>query len=180
MKFIYKNIFLILLLVFSFSLPFCKEKKTFKSQENIIKYKEPLIRANKSLLENDIREINSFCKRKKWDISETQTGLRYSIYKKGKGIKAETGKIATIRYKVSLLNGRLCYSSDSLGLKSIKIGYEPIEKGLLEGILLMHEGDKAHLILHPGLAYGLIGDEKRIPPRSTIVYDVELVAVTDN
>jgi FKBP-type peptidyl-prolyl cis-trans isomerase len=43
----------------------------------------------------------------------------------------------------------------------------------------MHVGDKARLILPPHLAHGLLGDENRIPARSIIVYEIELLDITN-
>ncbi len=40
---------------------------------------------------------------------------------------------------------------------------------------MMREGEKARFIIPPHLAYGLLGDEKQIPARSIIVYEVELL-----
>jgi FKBP-type peptidyl-prolyl cis-trans isomerase len=59
------------------------------------------------------------------------------------------------------------------------VGKGGVESGLEEGILLLHEGDKARFVLAPHLAHGLIGDENRIPPRSIIIYYIELLAVYD-
>jgi len=46
---------------------------------------------------------------------------------------------------------------------------------LEEGLLLLHQGDKAKFIIPSHLAYGLLGDQKQIPPGATLVYDVELI-----
>ena len=45
--------------------------------------------------------------------------------------------------------------------------------------MLLKEGDAARFILPPYLAFGLLGDENKIPPRSTIVYNVEMLKLTD-
>jgi FKBP-type peptidyl-prolyl cis-trans isomerase len=55
-----------------------------------------------------------------------------------------------------------------------------VESGLEEGILLLQEGDKARFIMPPHLAHGLIGDRDKIPARATIIYDLELVSLSDN
>jgi len=52
-----------------------------------------------------------------------------------------------------------------------------VETGLHEGVKLMHVGEKATMILPSHLAYGLIGDEKRIPPRASVLYELELLSV---
>ncbi len=112
-------------------------------------------------------------------MTTSGTGLWYQIYQKGNGAPAKTGKMASINYKVWLLDGTLCYSSDSLGMKKFRIGKGGVEKGLEEGILLMRVGDKARFIMPPHLADGLIGDQDKIPPRSIILYEVELVQISD-
>ena len=140
---------------------------------------ETLLRINKYLVGKDADIIRGYLKRRNWTMNTSPTGLWYMIYRKGNGAPAKTGKEATINYKVWLLDGTLCYSSDSLGQKKFRIGKGGVEKGLEEGILLLHVGDKARFIMPPHLADGLIGDEDRIPPRSIILYDLELVNISD-
>jgi FKBP-type peptidyl-prolyl cis-trans isomerase len=41
----------------------------------------------------------------------------------------------------------------------------------------MKAGDKARLLVPKHLAYGLLGDDKRIPANSILFYDVELLSV---
>lgn len=99
------------------------------------------------------------------------------VYEKGSGSKAKKGKIATINAKISLLDGTVCYKTDSLHPKVFKIGRGGVESGLEEGMLLLNQGDKARLILPPYMAHGLLGDEDKIPPRSTIVYELEVLKI---
>ena len=70
-----------------------------------------------------------------------------------------------------------CYNSDKDGLKLIELGKAEVESGLEEGILLMKVGDKAKLVIPSHLAFGLLGDENKIPKRATLIYDVELVEI---
>jgi FKBP-type peptidyl-prolyl cis-trans isomerase len=99
------------------------------------------------------------------------------IYKHGNGRKAIENKIAVYQYEVRLINGTFCYSSDKDGPKEVKLGHGEIERGLEEGILLMKIGDRAKFIVPSHLAFGLLGDQARIPPGATLVYDVELLKV---
>jgi FKBP-type peptidyl-prolyl cis-trans isomerase len=39
----------------------------------------------------------------------------------------------------------------------------------------MNVGDRAKFIVPSHLAFGLLGDQKMIPPQATLVYDVELI-----
>lgn len=157
----------------------CSGRQT-KEVDSSKAYKpDELVRVNKYLVGKDADIIKGYLKRRDWNMTVTSTGLWYMIYEKGSGAAAESGKMASIKYKVWLLDGTLCYSSDDLGLKKFRIGKGGVEKGLEEGILLMHVGDKARFIMPPHLALGLVGDEDKIPPRSIILYEVELVQITD-
>lgn len=168
--------FLYILLITLFS---CSDDRKNHPEEKKANLKESLIRINKYLIEKDAEAIESYVKRRNWNMTVTETGLWYMIYKKGSGKKAEKEKIATLYYKVNLLDGTLCYSSDSLNPKRFKIGQGGVESGLEEGILFLRQGDKARFIIPPHLAHGLLGDEDKIPPRSIIIYDIELLHISD-
>lgn len=139
------------------------------------KYNDQLVNVNKGMVEKESEEIESYIKRHSWEMKNTGTGLRYLIYENGNGELAATGKIAVIKFKVNLLNGTECYSSDKSGPKEFKIGTGGVESGLEEGIKLLKVGDKAKFIFPPHLAHGLTGDDDKIPSRATLVYDVELI-----
>ena len=110
-------------------------------------------------------------------MTKTGSGLRYLIYKKGNGEKAEVGKKVKISYEVRLINGTLIYSSKDTGPKEFIIGKSNAETGLEEALLLMRVGDRAKLIIPSHLAYGLHGDDNKIPKRATLIYDLELLSV---
>jgi FKBP-type peptidyl-prolyl cis-trans isomerase len=136
---------------------------------------DSLVNYNRGVVLTEDQQISDFVARHTWKMNNTGTGLRYMIFIKGKGVKAEKGKVAVIRYTLRLLNGNLCYSSDKDGLKEFKIGYGGVESGVEEGILLMHVGDRAKFIVPSHLAFGLLGDQNKIPQHATLVYDIELV-----
>ena len=77
-------------------------------------------------------------------------------------------------YECSLLDGTKCYSSETLGPKEVVLGRSQLEPGLNEGLRLMRQGGSAIFILPPFLAYGFVGDGKKIPPRSIIVYSIKI------
>jgi FKBP-type peptidyl-prolyl cis-trans isomerase len=136
---------------------------------------EPLINANKKAVRMEDDQIRAYINMKGWQMKVTGTGLRYLIYQKGKGPIASNGKSAKIEFECSLISGEVCYSSQRTGVKEFKIGSGGVESGIEEGILLMREGDKAKFILPSHLAFGLIGDQNKIPGKSTLVYDVHLL-----
>jgi len=139
---------------------------------------ETLLRVNQQLVEEDAAEIKAFAEHRNWQMKTTETGLWYMIYESGEGEKAVDGKVATLKYTVSLLDSTVCDSWEQSGQKQFLLGKgraNDIEPGLEEGVLLMREGDKARLLLPPHLAHGLAGDGDCIPRRAIILYDVELV-----
>lgn len=138
---------------------------------------DSLVNYNRGVVLTEDQQISDFIARYGWKMTKTSTGLRYLIYKKGNGSKGQKGKVAVISYNSRLLNGNLCYSSDKNGLKEFKIGYGGVESGVEEGILLMHVGDRAKFILPSHLAFGLLGDQNRIPQQAALVYDIELVTI---
>jgi FKBP-type peptidyl-prolyl cis-trans isomerase len=139
--------------------------------------KEMLLRVNKFLVQKDIELIESYSKRHGWNTEVTETGLFYEVYETSMGEKVKQGDIVNLKYKVSLLDGTLCYSSEEDGNKIFKVGKSQEISGLEQGVTLMRAGEKARFIIPPHLAYGLLGDEHRIPARSIIIYDVELLEV---
>ncbi len=138
------------------------------SQDSVIRY-------NQEVVKSEDQEIEDYMARHKLRMEKTLTGLRYMILKHGNGDKAKKGKVATFSYTVRLLNGDKIYSSDEEGLKEFEIGHGGVESGLEEGILLLRVGDKAKIIVPSHLAFGLLGDQKKIPQRATLVYDIELL-----
>jgi len=136
---------------------------------------EQLVEANKEAVKIEKDQIDALIARQGWQMNETGTGLRYIIYENGSGEKAKTGKIARLNYEVKLITGDLVYSSKVDGIKEFRIGSGGVESGLEEGILLLRVGDKAKFIIPSYLAYGLAGDQSKIPPKATLIYDLELI-----
>ena len=126
------------------------------------------------MVKSEKEVIENYIKRHHLKMKQTGSGLRYMIIKEGKGPGAKKGDIAVINYTVRLITGDMVYSSKTEGPKIFEIGHGNVESGLEEGILLLKKGDKAKFILPSHLAYGLHGDEKKIPPKMPIVYDIEL------
>lgn len=159
----------------------CKnDSKPQQKKITVAEAKEKLIRINKTLNTNDSTAIQNYLKEKKLDGFETsQTGLYHLVYGEANGKQVETGDIVKLVYTISLLDGTICYKSETDGIKEFKVGQGGVESGLEEGILLMKQGQKAKFIMPPHLAHGLIGDGKHIPARSIIVYDVELLEIVN-
>lgn len=175
-----QNIILFIVLMGSVIALSCSGKPKPVSDKEFEKYKEPLLKANAYLNKKDDEIIKKYIQRRNWNMEVTGRGLYYEITKHGDGPIAEPDKLATINFRISLLDGTLCYTSDSLGPRTFRVTRGGVESGLEEGILLLHKGDEARFIMPPHLAYGLVGDDNKIPMRSIILYEVEVLDIADH
>ena len=145
---------------------------------NTKKLKEDIVQINKPAIVMEQDEINAYIKGHGYNMKSSGTGLSYMIVKENpKGKKIEAKNQISVNYKVWLLDGTLCYSSDKKGSKTFIVGADNVESGVHEGVKLMREGEKALLILPSHLAFNLIGDRDKIPPKSTVVYEIEILSV---
>ena len=142
-------------------------------------YKQPLIKANQSLVETEQLDIENYVKRHNWKMEETGSGLLYLIYENGNGRKVEAGKVIRYDYQTELLTGKVCYSSQQMGANEFLVGRGGVESGLEEAVLHFREGDKVKIILPSHLAFGLLGDDDCIPKKAVVVYDLEVLNVLD-
>lgn len=118
-------------------------------------------------------EIDQYVLRHGWKMNVSKTGLRYMLMEEGAGDSAKVGQTAEVTYDIYLLDGTRCYTSGDT-LKEVKIGEDYVESGLHEGLLYMRTGDKMRFILPSYLANGLTGDQDKIGPRASVMYEIKL------
>lgn len=139
--------------------------------------KEPLISANKRIVSRESRDIEAYIRTRELNMVKTGTGLRYMMIKEGHGPHPQTKDQVKVHFRISLLDGTICYDSYQSGAETFIVDHDEVESGLHEGIKLMKAGGKAKFILPSHLAHGLLGDKDKIPPLSPVVYDIELIAI---
>jgi len=147
------------------------------SEKQFRETEKAMMGANRILLQKDRQKIKSYDSAFHLNMSESQSGLWFKIEKKGSGARVKTGDVVTLAYKISLLDGTVCYSSEKTGPKSFRVGQGGVESGLEEGILMLRKGDMARFVMPPHLAEGFTGDGDKIPPRTIIVYQVEVLNI---
>lgn len=167
------------ILIFLLILVSCNQDKKTERKTGPKIDKQEIEEINKHLINKDTEVIKNYIDRRGWDMQMSNTGLWYMIYDKGNGKPVKKGVEVSINYDVWLIDGTLCYTSDSLGIKKFNVGQGGVESGLEEGVLLLNEGSKARFIMPPHLAHGLIGDENRIPARAILIYDIEILNVNE-
>ena len=105
----------------------------------------------------------------------TESGLRMIIHKEGSGEKPRAGQTVSVHYTGLLETGKKFDSSHDRGRPfKFPLGQGRVIKGWDEGIALMSKGEKRTLVIPPELGYGS-QDKGRIPPNSTLIFEVELV-----
>jgi FKBP-type peptidyl-prolyl cis-trans isomerase FkpA len=130
---------------------------------------------NKYLVQKDRERIKNYIERKDLKMTESPTGLWYSIIREGKGRTFTDNDKIKMNYECSLLDGTKCYSSATLGPKELVLGRSVMEPGLNEGLRLLRPGSEAIIIIPPYLGFGLVGDGKMIPSRAVIVYNINIL-----
>ena len=126
---------------------------------------------NSYLIQKDRERIQSYFERKGLSMTETSTGLWYSILNEGTGDFIKENDIVQYYYDCTLLDGTKCYNLQ----EQKQLGRSELPAGLYEGLKLLKRGGEAIFILPPFLAYGFVGDGKKIPPRATLVYTVRIL-----
>lgn len=96
----------------------------------------------------------------------------------GTGDEAVTGKSVTVHYTGTFEDGRSFDSSVGRGPFSFKLGAGQVIKGWDQGVAGMKVGGKRRLVIPSELGYGSRGAGGVIPPDTTLVFDVELLAVS--
>ena len=110
-------------------------------------------------------------------VTKTASGLRYKVINDGEagGKKPTARSNVTVHYRGVFIDGREFDSSYKRGAPAT-FPLNAVISGWTEGVQLMKEGDKFEFAIPYDLAYGERGGGS-IPPRQTLVFEVELLKV---
>lgn len=147
-------------------------QRTMPSQEDMIK-------ENQAAVKLEGRDIDRYVTRHGYSVRRTGRGICYQILHDEPGPTARPDQWATVNYRVQLLNGDTAYHTEKGKPETFLIEMDDVESGLHEAIQLLSPGDSALVIIPSYRAHGLIGDQDRIPMRSTVVYHIGLVKLSD-
>jgi FKBP-type peptidyl-prolyl cis-trans isomerase len=109
-------------------------------------------------------------------FTETDSGLKYRILRKGAGAKPKATNSVEVNYHGWLDNGKVFDSSYKRN-ESISFGLNQVIKGWTEGMQLVGEGGMIELEIPSGLGYGDRGSPPVIPPKAKLHFLVELIDV---
>lgn len=145
------------------------------------KQKQDMANAAKQV-EIDDKAIQDYLASKQIKATKTETGLYYTVTKKGNGEKAEQGQKISVNYTGMLMDGTKFDSNVDPAFNHVQpfeflLGTGGVIKGWDEGLALISKGGKATLFIPSTLAYGANSPSPKIPANSVLIFDVELVDI---
>ncbi|UCG52766.1 MAG: FKBP-type peptidyl-prolyl cis-trans isomerase [Candidatus Latescibacterota bacterium] len=112
------------------------------------------------------------------EIIATKSGLQIVDFAVGTGEFPELGSTVVVHYSGFLEDGTV-FDSTIFRRNPVEfqVDAEKLIPGWVEGLLSMREGGMRKLIIPPFLGYGEKGFGKKVPPNSTLIYDIQLLEV---
>lgn len=108
----------------------------------------------------------------------TASGLMIVKESAGKGSSPQKGDKMKVNMSLSLLNGKLIYSSTQQGKPLLfEFGRTIENRGVEEALSLMSEGARFQVIIPSALAFGEEGRGEFIPPFTPVVYHIEMIDI---
>ncbi len=125
-----------------------------------------------------IKEGNDFlaANKLKPTIKTTPSGLQYEVIKEGDGASPKVSDTFIAHYTGTLLNGEKFDSSVDRGTP-LELPMTAVIPGWTEGLQLMKVGSKYRFYIPYQIGYGATGNGPRIPPYSTLIFDLELIGI---
>jgi len=111
-------------------------------------------------------------------VKVTKSGLQYIVLKEGKGDTPKATSRVKVNYTGTLIDGTE-FDSSAKNKKPVEFAVNRVIKGWTEGLQLMKVGSKYKFFIPQDLAYGAFPRKGGvIKPFSTLIFEVELVAIT--
>jgi FKBP-type peptidyl-prolyl cis-trans isomerase len=108
-------------------------------------------------------------------VKTTASGLQYKIIEEGEGPSPKAGDTVTVHYRGTFVDGTE-FDSSYQREEPATFPLTGVIPGWTEALQLMKKGSKWVLFIPSDLAYGERGAGNRIPPNSTLIFEVELLS----
>jgi len=154
-----------------------KEAKAFDAEKVFNDYMKEKVAKEKEEIEKQKQIAEKLAEKKKL-AKKDESGLMVYVEKEGTGKKPKRGETVTVHYTGYLTNGKKFDSSVDRGTPfTFKVGVGQVIAGWDKGIMEMKEGEKAILYIPSYMAYGDRAVGNVIPPKSDLIFEVELLKV---
>ncbi len=115
--------------------------------------------------------------KKKDGVKTTASGLQYKVLKEGSGPSPKETDTVVTNYRGTLIDGTEFDSSYKRN-EPASFQVNRVIKGWIEALQLMKPGAKYQLFIPASLAYGERGAGQTIGPNATLIFEVELLSIT--
>ena len=110
------------------------------------------------------------------EVTTTESGLQYEVLVEGTGPRPSATDTVVTHYHGTLTDGTVFDSSVERGSPA-SFPVNRVIAGWTEALQMMGVGAKWRLVIPPELAYGERGAGGAIPPKATLVFEVELLEI---
>lgn len=138
-----------------------------RAEERMVEMNKEAVEAGKKFLEENAKRDG---------VKTTESGLQYEVVKSAEGPQPTANDVVTVHYEGSLTDGTVFDSSIKRG-SPIDLPVGGVIPGWVEGLQLMHVGEKYKLYIPSELAYGEQSPSPLIPANSVLVFDLELLGI---
>ncbi|MCQ4294604.1 FKBP-type peptidyl-prolyl cis-trans isomerase [Pseudomonas stutzeri] len=138
-----------------------------RAEERMTEMNAKAVEAGKKFLEDNAKRDG---------VKTTESGLQYEVVKAAEGRQPTESDVVTVHYEGSLTDGTVFDSSIKRG-SPIDLPVGGVIPGWVEGLQLMHVGEKYKLYIPSELAYGEQSPSPLIPANSVLVFDLELLDI---
>ena len=112
--------------------------------------------------------------KKQAGVKTTASGLAYQVLKEGNGETPKATDMVQVNYVGKLIDDTVFDESKG---KPAEFRVDQVIKGWTEMLQLMKVGEKVKVVIPQELAYGARFAGEKIPPFSTLVFEIELVKI---
>ena len=137
-----------------------------KSDFRRMKYADLIAAGEKMLADN----------KTKADVITTKSGLQYKIITEGTGAIPDEKARVKVHYRGRLVDGTE-FDSSYNNNEPVLFYLSNVIKGWTEALTIMPVGSKWELYIPYELAYGSGGQSPKIPPFSTLIFEIELLEI---
>ena len=122
-------------------------------------------------------KIEKFVKEYDVKVAPSATGVYYLEIAAGTGDFVNKGDLVSIHYRLYNLENKLIESSYGGEPMRFVYGTDEMVPGIEEALEKMRVGGKATIIVPSSMAFEGVAIDKELPAYSTVIFDLELVAV---
>ena len=144
---------------------------------------EVFIEANKQMIINEEKKIDSLISFLDFPFLKDETGVRIHIDDSMQnilGLSPMDGQDVFVAYNCVVFDDyHVAFDNTFVDTLSFKIGYSKQMRGLNYAIKLLKVGDKAKIIIPSYLGFGMSGYGKSVPPYSTLFLNVKLLNIQE-